>query len=107
MDIQIFNSSYQEDSETQYRNWLANNYAGFVVNFRKDTKGNGTVTDFRFTRIHRTSCKTINPLCSEKDKTGFTTGDYQKICAANLEQAEAEAIKLTSLSNIKFCCKCK
>jgi hypothetical protein len=42
--------------------WLSGNPDGYVVNTLKSASGNASKSDERFTRIHRATCKTINPL---------------------------------------------
>lgn len=98
-----FDSKLQAESESAYRQWLSDNPNGFVVNTIKSSKGLGGRTEERFTRIHRVSCKSINPHTRKKDTTGFTTGRYQKICALSLDEACNEAIYITGLKTIKFC----
>ncbi|EME5697982.1 hypothetical protein VY428_004537 [Escherichia coli] len=103
MSIKVFRSDLQTESESDYRNWLGDNPDGYVVNAFKRTRGKGNKSDERFTRIHRASCKTINPLKRKIDKTGFTTGDYQKICSTNFLNVENEAKKMTGLTSIIKC----
>ncbi|MEQ9723915.1 hypothetical protein ABQG65_22560 [Yersinia alsatica] len=105
MDIIIFSSESDSDSEDMYKDWLKKNRNGFVVNFLKSAKAEGSKSDARFTRIHRASCKSINPLESNLDKAGFTTSQYQKACAITLEDAEKEGRAQTGLEFIK-CCPC-
>ena len=104
MGITIFSSGIQDvGSEVMYKNWLATNPDGFVINLLKSANGKGTKSDARFTRIHRASCKSINPLINPKDHAGFTTGRYQKACALTLDEAESTAGQLTGLPTIKRC----
>lgn len=103
MALEVFRSDRQEDSESAYRKWLCDNPNGFVVNALKTACGKDTESDKRFTRIHRASCKTINPLLSKADKAGFTTGDYQKLCAISLEIAVKEAKIATGIHDVKNC----
>ncbi|MCE9982456.1 hypothetical protein VOF77_00015 [Leclercia adecarboxylata] len=103
MALEVFRSDRQLDSEEAYQKWLTDNPEGFVVNALKTACGKGTESDKRFTRIHRASCKTINPLLSEADKAGFTTGDYQKLCANNLEIAVKEARMVTGIDDVTKC----
>lgn len=105
MGITIFSSEIQSNSEEMYKIWLKNNRNGFVVNFLKSAKAEGSKSDVRFTRIHRASCKSINPLESNLDKSGFTTGRYQKACTLTLEEAKKEGCAQTGLASIK-CCPC-
>ncbi|MGQ5629640.1 hypothetical protein [Enterobacter cloacae] len=98
-----FNSELQPESESAYRHWLSDNPNGFVVNTLKNSQGLGSRTDARFTRIHRVSCKSINPHKRKKDTTGFTTGRYQKICTLSLDEACNEAMRTSGLKTIKFC----
>ncbi|CNK96762.1 MULTISPECIES: hypothetical protein [Yersinia] len=105
MSTTIFRSEIQHNSEEMYQNWLADHPDGFVVNFLKNTKAQGSENDDRFTRIHRVSCKSINPLESNLDKAGFTTGLYQKACTLTLEDAKKEGCAQTGLTSIK-CCPC-
>ena len=103
MALEVFRSDRQLDSEEAYQKWLTDNPEGFVVNALKTACGKGTDSDKRFTRIHRASCKTINPLLSEADKAGFTTGDYQKLCAISLEIAVKEAEMASGIHDVKKC----
>lgn len=103
MAIEVFRSDCRQDSESAYQEWLGHNPDGFVVNALKSTSGQGNKSDARFTRIHRAACKTINPLLSQADKRGFTTGLYQKLCATSLELAESEARVTTGLAVPKRC----
>lgn len=103
MTLEVFRSDRQLDSEEAYKKWLSDNPDGFVVNALKSTSGQGNKSDARFTRIHRAACKTINPLLSQADKTGFTTGRYQKLCTTSLELAESEARVTTGLAVPKRC----
>jgi len=103
MSVKVFRSDCQPDSELAYREWLRDNPEGFVVNLLKKTCGQASKRDERFTRIHRAKCKTINPLLSQLDKVGFTTGDYQKLCTTSLDEADAEARKVTGLECTKHC----
>jgi len=103
MSVIAFRSDQQSDSESAYKDWLLNNPDGFVVNALKSTAGKGSKSDDRFTRIHRASCKTINPLLSKIDKTAFTTGKYQKLCNISLSVADNEASLITGLATIKRC----
>jgi len=103
MMVKVFRSDLQSDSELAYRVWLRDNPEGFVVNALKRTSGRGNKSDERFTRIHRASCKTINPLLSQYEKTGFTTGDYQKLCATSLDAVATEAHVITGLTFFKRC----
>ncbi|MEB5748672.1 hypothetical protein MXF13_02055 [Leclercia adecarboxylata] len=101
--MKVFRSDLQSDSELAYREWLCDNPEGFVVNTLKRTNGLGNKSDERFTRIHRAGCKTINPLLSQQEKTGFTTGNYQKICVTSLTAADLEAQMITGLKSTKRC----
>lgn len=104
MGTTIFSSEIQKGgSEAMYKDWLANHRDGFVVNFLKNTKAQGSKSDARFTRIHRASCKHINPLTSEVEKAGFTTGRYQKACTLTLDDALKEGVIRTGLTSIKYC----
>ncbi|MET3701529.1 hypothetical protein [Citrobacter sp. UYEF32] len=103
MNVKVFRSDCQSDSESAYRDWLRENPDGFVVNALKCTNGKGNRSDQRFTRVHRTNCKTINPLLSQIEKAGFTTGRYQKLCANILSVAEIEARRITGLETVKPC----
>lgn len=103
MSVKVFRSDCQSDSESAYREWLRDNPDGFVVNALKCTCGKGNKSDQRFTRVHRTNCKTINPLLSQIEKAGFTTGSYQKLCANILTVAESEARRITGLKTVKRC----
>ncbi|CAM6881183.1 hypothetical protein LEADMM068B1_11585 [Leclercia adecarboxylata] len=103
MSVKVFRSDRLRNSESDYGKWLSDNPEGFVVNTLKSTSGQGNKSDARFTRIHRAACKTINPLLSTADKTGFTTGRYQKLCATSLEAATNEARVWTGLPTIKPC----
>ncbi|WP_145524510.1 MULTISPECIES: hypothetical protein [Yersinia] len=107
MSIPIFNSKKQNNSEEMYQNWLADHPDGFVVNFLKSAKAQRRKSDDRCTRIHRASCKSINPLTSKLDKMGFTTGLYQKACTLTLEDAKEVGCRKTGLTlkSIK-CCPC-
>ncbi|HIF2369875.1 TPA: hypothetical protein ACXZJW_004675 [Salmonella enterica] len=103
MAVKIFRSDHQLASELAYRNWLRDNPDGFVVNALKSASGQNTKSDKRFTRIHRAKCKTINPLLSSTEKSGFTTGRYQKLCAINFDAVNSEARIVTGLPTIKPC----
>lgn len=103
MGVKVFRSELQPDSESAYRNWLSDNPDGYVVNTLKTASGKDSKSDKRFTRIHRATCKTINPLLGQAEKTGFTTGRYQKLCAASFELAESEAKLITGLASVKRC----
>lgn len=103
MTVSIFRSDLQVNSECAYQEWLRDNPDGFVINALKSASERATKSDERFTRIHRAACKTINPLLSLTDKTGFTTGQYQKICSTSFESADSEARKVTGLSTIQPC----
>lgn len=103
MKVKVFRSDLESDSELAYREWLRDNPEGFVVNTLKSTGGQGNKSDERFTRIHRASCKTINPLLSQYEKKGFTTGNYQKLCATCLDAADSEARMITGLKTTKRC----
>ncbi|MDA5483128.1 hypothetical protein PGS49_21145 [Yersinia intermedia] len=105
MGITIFSSDIQNNSEEMYQNWLRDHENGFVVNLLKSAKTQRSKSDVRFTRIHKASCKSINPLESNFDKSGFTTGRYQKACTLTLEDAEKEGCAQTGLASIK-CCPC-
>lgn len=103
MALEVFRSDRQLDSEEDYKKWLSDNPDGFVVNALKSASGKGTKSDQRFTYIHSATCKHINPMLRQDEKTGFTTGDYQKLCATNFEMAEKEAKRTTGLPNVKSC----
>lgn len=103
MSVKVFRSDIQPDSESAYQQWLNDNPDGFVVNALKRASGRNTKSDSRFTRIHRAKCKTINPLLCFSEKTGFTTGRYQKLCSTNLESADTAAHNITGLESIKKC----
>lgn len=103
MAVSIFRSDFRIASESTYQEWLRDNPEGFVINALKSASGTATKSDGRFTRIHRAACKTINPLLSLTEKTGFTTGQYQKICTTSIESADSEARKVTGLRSIKLC----
>ncbi|WP_312273592.1 hypothetical protein [Pseudescherichia sp.] len=103
MGVKSFRSDFQSSSESAYSEWLRDNPEGFVVNALKSTTGRGNKSDARFTRIHRAACKTINPMLSQAEKTGFTTGRYQKLCTTSLDLADNEARIITGLTNIKRC----
>ncbi|HCH8504587.1 TPA: hypothetical protein PNT49_004299 [Salmonella enterica] len=106
MAVKIFRSDHQPASELAYRNWLRDNPDGFVVNTLKSASGRHTKNDERFTRIHRAKCKTINPLLSSTEKSGFTTEKHQKLCATDFEVADSEARKITGLKFVKRCPNC-
>ncbi len=103
MSVKSFRSDHLSNSESAYREWLGDNPEGFVVNALKSTTGCGNKSDARFTRMHRAACKMINPLLSQAEKTGFTTGRYQKLCATSLDLADNEARIITGLATIKRC----
>lgn len=103
MSVKVFRSDIQPESECAYHFWLKNNPDGYVVNTLKATSGKASKSDDRFTRIHRAACKTINPLLGRTEKTGFTTGRYQKLCASSFEAADSEARCVTGLENVKPC----
>ena len=103
MTTVTFNSKLQPDSESAYRHWLNDNPDGYVVNTLKTASGKACKSDERFTRIHRANCKRINPLLGLTEKKGFTTGRYQKLCAATFELAEREARSVTGLARVKKC----
>ncbi|HHS9592745.1 hypothetical protein [Raoultella planticola] len=103
MGVKVFRSELQADSESAYCHWLSGNPDGYVVNTLKSASGNASKSDERFTRIHRATCKTINPLLSLTEKTGFTTGRYQKLCAVSFELADSEAKLVTGLTIVKIC----
>ncbi|HGH3390520.1 TPA: hypothetical protein ACJIKU_005518 [Citrobacter freundii] len=103
MGVKVFRSDFQPDSESAYHQWLNDNPDGYVVNTLKSTRGQASKSDERFTRVHRAKCKTINPLLGLTEKKGFTTGRYQKLCAATFELAEREARSVTGLANVKKC----
>lgn len=107
MALEVFRSDRQQESELAYQEWLRNNPEGFVVNALKSANSKGTKSDERFTYIHRATCKHINPLLRQDDKTGFTTGDYQKLCATSFEVAEKEAKRTTGLLVVNKCGTCK
>lgn len=107
MGITIFSSEIQDvDSEAMYKSWLAPHSDGFVINLLKSASGKGRKSDARFTRIHRASCKSINPLISPKNHASFTTGRYQKVCVLTLDEAESTAGQLTGLPTIQRCHWC-
>ncbi|HAT3902190.1 TPA: hypothetical protein I9Y49_000844 [Citrobacter koseri] len=103
MGVKVFRSELQSDSESAYRHWLSDNPDGYVVNTLKTASGKASNSDKRFTRIHRATCKTINPLLRQAEKTGFTTGKYQKLRAAGLDLAESVAKLITGLERVKRC----
>lgn len=103
MSVKVFRSDLISNSECEYQKWLRDNPDGFVVNTLKRTSGKGSKSDQRFTRIHRARCKTINPLIGNAEKTGFTTGLYQKLCSTSFEVADTEACTITGLSCVKRC----
>ncbi|NUD79470.1 hypothetical protein HUC42_06000 [Escherichia coli] len=103
MTLEVFRSDRKPDSESAYREWLSANPDGFVVNALKSASGKGTKSDKRATCIHRATCKSINPLLSQEEKTGFTTNRYQKLCATSLDTADKEARRMTGLAAIKKC----
>lgn len=103
MSVKVFRSDIQSDSECAYRFWLKNNPDGYVVNTLKATSGKASKSDDRFTRIHRTTCKTINPLLGRTERAGFTTGNYQKLCASSYEAADIQARIVTGLEHVKRC----
>lgn len=107
MALEVFRSDRQLDSEETYKKWLSDNPDGFVVNALKSASGKGTKSDERFTFIHRATCKDINPFLRQDDKTGFTTGKYQKLCATSFDMAEKEAKRTTGLLVVKKCGNCK
>ncbi|EAX4620403.1 hypothetical protein S886_14505 [Salmonella enterica subsp. arizonae] len=106
MSVKVFRSDIQPDSESAYQQWLNDNPDGFVVNALKSASGRNTKNDSRFTRIHRAKCKTINPLLSSTEKSGFTTERHQKLCATDFEVADSEARKITGLKFVKRCPNC-
>lgn len=101
MDTVIF-----KDNEDAYKEWLSNNPKGYVVNLLKTAKGTGRKDDINKTCLHSVNCHYINPLISNKEKSGFTTGEYQKICAITEESAYKKAKSLTGLKIIKRCSHC-
>ncbi|MFB5745081.1 hypothetical protein ACE38U_09340 [Cedecea sp. S5-13] len=103
MSVKVFRSDIQPDSECAYQFWLKNNPDGYVVNTLKATSSKASKSDERFTRIHKATCKTINPLLGQAGKTGFTTGKYQKLCASSFEAADSEARIVTGLQRVKRC----
>ncbi|KMI14792.1 hypothetical protein [Klebsiella variicola] len=103
MGVKVFRSELQLDSESAYRHWLSDNPDGYVVNTLKTASGKASKSDERFTRIHRANCKRINPLLGLTKKKGFTTGRYQKLCAATFELAEREAKSVTGLARVETC----
>ncbi|MFM4127663.1 hypothetical protein AB8R75_27705 [Klebsiella quasipneumoniae subsp. similipneumoniae] len=52
------------------------------------------------------TCLFAPSLVSDKEKTGFTTGQYQKICSVSEESAYNKAKELTGLTTIKRCSFC-
>lgn len=107
MALKVFRSDRLQDSEKAYREWLRDNPDGFVVNALKSASGKNTKSDETATCIHYATCKCINPLLSQVDKTGFTTGRYQKLCATSFEIAEKEAKRTTGLLVVNKCGTCK
>ena len=78
MDTVIFNNN-----EDAYKKWLNDNPEGYVVNLLEKAKGTASKSDINSTCLHHVNCFAINPLVSDKEKTGFTTGQYQKICSVS------------------------
>ncbi|CAM6499905.1 hypothetical protein HCH17_06780 [Klebsiella aerogenes] len=103
MVVKVFSSELQPDSESAYRQWLSDNPDGYVINALKTASGKASKSDERFTRIHQANCKSINPLLALTEKKGFTTGRYQKLCAATFELAEREARSITGLARVAIC----
>ncbi|MCV4697914.1 hypothetical protein OFB92_32885, partial [Escherichia coli] len=68
--------------------------------------GTASKSDINSTCLHHVNCFAINPLVSDKEKTGFTTGQYQKICSVSEESAYNKAKELTGLTTIKRCSFC-
>ncbi|EDX6252463.1 hypothetical protein CSN65_004043 [Salmonella enterica subsp. diarizonae] len=98
----VFNSDRQVgSSESAYAQWLLNHPGGFVVNLRKLANGSPIKSDKDKTCIHRACCSCISP-----PKTGFTTGEYQKICSSSFVKAETLAKCMTGLDKIKCCSFC-
>ncbi|MCL2896658.1 hypothetical protein [Brenneria tiliae] len=101
MDTLIFNNN-----EDAYKEWLNDNPEGYVINLLKTAKGTERKSDINSTCLHRANCHSINPFVSDKEKTGFTTGQYQKICSLSEESAYKKAKELTGLKEIKPCSFC-
>lgn len=101
MDTVIFNNN-----EDAYKKWLNDNPEGYVVNLLEKAKGTASKSDINSTCLHHVNCFAINPLVPDKEKTGFTTGQYQKICSVSEESAYNKAKELTGLTTIKRCSFC-
>ena len=86
-----------DSSDDDYRQWLADNPAGFVLNTYRNPTPNYAV-------LHRAGCGQIRSI---KVKSGaYTEGDYVKFCAQTVEDLKAKLRNMTSDSHADFSKPC-
>ena len=66
-----------DDDDNVYRQWLAQNPDGFVINTTRNKSANYMI-------LHRASCRTISKYTDMAQPGGFTERDYIKVCAPDL-----------------------
>lgn len=102
-NIMRFHNQESADSERQYHLWLKNHPDGFVLSLLKNSEGKGSISASNSTCLHASGCSSINNDRHYSQPKPFTGGDYFKVCAENLQELEAEALKITQLQQIKRC----
>lgn len=96
-----FHSDELFNSEVQYKNWLIANPEGYVLSLLKRSEISGKMDPTNSTCLHSSGCSSINNERSYAHPEPFTGNDYFKICSANLDALEQEAIRITKLSIVK------
>lgn len=103
MTVERFHSGEDPDSESRYHRWLNAHPDGFVLNLLKSTEGKNNISAEGSTRLHRAFCSYINHAVNSTQPQPFTGGNYFKVCATNLNELKAEALKITALPEIRKC----
>lgn len=96
-----FHSEELFNSEVQYKNWLNANPEGYVLNLLKRSEVSSKMNPSNSTCLHSSGCSSINNELSTVHPDPFTGNDYFKICSANFDALEQEAIRVTKLSTVK------
>lgn len=101
ISIVRFHSEEQQNSEKSYKNWLAENTEGFVLNLLKQSEVSDRLAPFVSTCLHSARCLAVNNERNYRQSSPFTGGDYFKICSTDLYELEKEAIRITKLGSVK------
>lgn len=96
-----FHSGEQQDSEKKYKNWLAENTEGYVLNLLKQSEVSDRLALSTSTCLHSARCLAVNNERNYRQSSPFTGGDYFKICSTDLYDLEKEAIRITKLGSVK------